>query len=114
VPEVRTPLRRNPFDWKRLSDDEKVAFLDSVKVQRERMAAANPGQGGQMAQAFGAMMGGGGGGGGGAPQVMMRFEGGGGGGGGAPTRAPQVMAPQITYVSPSQLPDYQPPFWRRG
>ena len=103
------------FDWKRLSDDEKVALIDSVKAQRDRMAAANPGQGNQMAQAFGAMMGGGamgGGGGGGAPQMTMMIRAEGGAmGGGAPTRAPQVMAPQITYVSPSDLPDYQPPFF---
>ena len=42
----------------------------------------------------------------------MRFEtrGGAGGppGGGA---APQIMAPQINYVSPTELPDYQPAFF---
>ena len=44
--------------------------------------------------------------------MVMRFDtrGGAGGppGGGA---APQIMAPQINYVSPSDLPDYQPAFF---
>ncbi len=42
----------------------------------------------------------------------MRFETR-GGPGGAPGAggAPQIMAPQINYVSPSELPDYQPAFF---
>ncbi|BAH37168.1 MAG TPA: hypothetical protein DGD08_00070 [Gemmatimonas aurantiaca] len=97
-----------PFDWKRLTDEDKVKLIDSVKAIRDRQAAANPNQGQQMAQAFGAAMGGGGG--GAAPQVVMRFESRGGGPGG-PVQAPQVAPPQINYVSPSELPDYQPPFF---
>ena len=108
------------FDWKRLSDEQKVALIDSVKAIRDRAAAANPGQGNAMAAAFGAALGTGGaaGGaagaaaGGAAPQVVMRFEAagvaGGRPGGGA---APQIMAPQINYVSPTELPDYQPAFF---
>ncbi|HEY0929811.1 MAG TPA: hypothetical protein VGE27_07805 [Gemmatimonas sp.] len=99
-----------PFDWKRLTDDDKVKLIDSVKAIRDRQAAANPGQGQQMAQAFSSAMGGGAAGGGGAPQVVMRFEMRGGGAGG-PTQSPQVAPPQINYVSPSDLPDYQPPFF---
>ena len=98
-----------PFDWKRLTDDDKVAFIDSVKAQRERAAAANPNQGSQMAQAFGAAIGGSAG--AAAAPMVMRFETRGGpGGGGAPSGMPQVMAPTINMVSPSELPDYQPPF----
>ncbi len=102
------------FDWKRLSDDDKIALIDSVKIIRDRAAAANPGQGTQMAAAFGAAMGastGGAAGGGFATQVITRVEaraGGTPGVGGAPM---QVMTPQINYVSPSELPDYQPPFF---
>jgi len=104
------------FDWKRLSDEQKVALIDSVKAIRDRAAAANPGQGNAMAAAFGAALGtggvAGGAAGGAAPQVVMRFEAagvtGGRPGGGA---APQIMAPQINYVSPSDLPDYQPAFF---
>lgn len=97
-----------PFDWKRLTDDDKVKLIDSVKAIRDRQAAANPNQGQQMAQAFSSAMGGAGG--GAAPQVVMRFEARGGGPGG-PVQAPQVAPPQINYVSPSELPDYQPPFF---
>lgn len=96
------------FDWKRLSDDDKVKLIDSVRVLREKMAAANPGQGQQMAAAFGAAMGGGAA--AGAP-VMIRMEMRGDGGAAPPSRAPQMQPPQMTYVSPSELPDYQPPFF---
>ena len=97
------------FDWKRLSDEDKVKLIDSVRTIREKQAAANPGQGQQMAQAFGAAMGSAAG--GGAP-VVMRFEmREGGAAGGPPNRPMQVQAPQINYVAPSELPDYQPPFF---
>jgi hypothetical protein len=107
---TRTVAPKIPFDWKRLTDDEKVRLIDSVKAIRERQAAANPGQGNQLQQAFGAFLGGGGGGGGG-PQMVVRMEARGGPGG--PPGNMQVMAPSInmTYVSPSELPDYQPPFF---
>jgi hypothetical protein len=98
------------FDWKRLTDEDKAKFVDSVKTLLDKQAAANPGQGAAMATAFGNMMGGGGG--GGAPRVQMRIRADGGPpGAGGPTRAPQVTAPKINVVSPSQLPDYQPPFF---
>ena len=127
---TKSATAKMPFDWKRMTDDEKVALIDSVKAIRERQAAANPGQGTSIAQAFGAMMGTGGGafaamaggppggGGGGGAQVMVRM---GGPGGAAPAGgAPTVVTsgggggrPQInmTYVSPSDLPDYRPPFF---
>jgi hypothetical protein len=100
------------FDWKRLSDEQKVALIDSVKAIRDRAAAANPGQGNAMAAAFGAALGTGGAAGGAAPTMVMRFEAR-GGPGGPPSggAAPQIMAPQINYVSPTELPDYQPAFF---
>lgn len=98
------------FDWKRLTDDDKVRLADSVKALLDKQAAANPGQGAAMATAFGNMMGGGAAAGAPRMQVMIRAEGGPPGAGG-PTRAPQVSAPKINVVSPSQLPDYQPPFF---
>ena len=98
------------FDWKRLTDEDKAKFVDSVKTLIDKQAAANPGQGAAMATAFGNMMGGGGGGGAPRVQMMIRADGGPPGAGG-PTRAPQVSAPKINVVSPSQLPDYQPPFF---
>jgi hypothetical protein len=44
-----------PFEWQRLSDEDKVAFIDSVKAARERMGAnapmvATPGGGQQVVQ----------------------------------------------------------------
>lgn len=99
------------FDWKRLTDEQKVALIDSVKAIRDRAAAANPGQGNAMAAAFGAALGTGGAAGGAAPTMVMRFESRGGPGGPGGGAAPQIMAPQINYVSPSELPDYQPAFF---
>lgn len=98
------------FDWKRLTDEDKIKLVDSVKTLLDKQAAANPGQGAAMATAFGTMMGGAAGGGAPRVQMMVRAEGGPPGGGG-PVRAPQVSAPKINVVSPSQLPDYQPPFF---
>ncbi|MCU0622936.1 MAG: hypothetical protein MUF53_03615 [Gemmatimonadaceae bacterium] len=108
-----------PFTWRRLTDDEKVAFLDSVKAARARMPAPTPGQGAPSVMAF---SGPGGGGampapppGGGGMQVIMMGGGPGGPGGGPPEMvrggaAPQLGAPQVVFVEPSELPDYLPPF----
>ena len=111
---ARSSSVKIPFDWKRLTDEQKVTFLDSVKVQRERiMAAAPPGQGGMAA--LGAMMGGGGG--GGAPNMRMEVRmgpppaGGGAPAAGAPSGAMQAPKINMSYGSPSDLPDYQPPFF---
>jgi hypothetical protein len=98
------------FDWKRLTDEDKTRLADSVKTLLDKQAAANPGQGAAMATAFGSMMGGGAAAGAPRVQMMIRADGGPPGAGG-PTRAPQVSAPKINVVSPSQLPDYQPPFF---
>lgn len=105
---TRTSSAKIPFDWKRLTDDDKVAFIDSVKAQRERAAAANPNQGNQLAAAFGAAIGGSAG--AAAAPMVMRFESRGAAGGGGPGGMPQIAAPSINMVSASELPDYQPPF----
>ena len=98
------------FDWQRLTDDEKVAFIDSVKAVRARQLAANPTPTGGTAIGGGAA-GGGGGGGGGGPQIQIIGDGGGGGrraGGGAGGGG---GGPQINFVAPSELPDYKPAFF---
>ena len=97
------------FDWKRLTDEDKAKLVDSVQTLLDKQAAANPGQGAAMATAFGSMMGGGAA--AGAPRVQMMIRAEGGPVGGGPVRAPQVSAPKISVVSPSELPDYQPPFF---
>jgi hypothetical protein len=80
-----------PFEWQRLTDDDKVAFIDSVKAARERLGANAP------APVLG-------GGGGGAPQIQV-FRSGPGGGGTATT------APKLNFIPPSELPDYKPAFF---
>jgi hypothetical protein len=96
-----------PFDWQRLSDDDKVAVIDSAKAAAEALRAklaANPGNG--------PMVAGGDGGGGGAVRIMTfsmgAGDGGGGraGGGAAATSALGGMS----FVSASELPDYRPAF----
>jgi len=112
------------FDWKRLTDDQKVGFIDSVRVMRERMEAANPSGTNAFGNAFSAVMGGAtpppAMGGGAGSQVMIRMDAGGGAAppprGGAPAGGMsmggmQINPPVITYVPPSELPDYQPPFF---
>lgn len=94
-----------PYDWQRLSDDDKVAVIDSAKKAFEalRTAAAN---GTAVA----------GGDGGGAPRMVINMTtGGGDGGGGLAQRmmangaAPGALG-NVSFVSPSDLPDYRPVF----
>jgi hypothetical protein len=94
------------FDWKRLSDEDKVAFLDSARTAMEKLRQnamngnPNPAQGGQAAA---------------QSQGQQRFERGGDAGG--PPRAMTMGGGQnavnvqpINMVPPSDLPDYAPPF----
>ena len=96
-----------PFDWQRLTDEDKVAFIDSVKAARERQGANAPqiALGGAPGAAAG----------GGAPQMQIFMQtgpGGGGPGGGGPggggARPPQ---PQFNFIPANELPDYKPPFF---
>jgi hypothetical protein len=98
------------FDWKRLTDEEKTQFVDSVSKIFEKQYAAGAAGGQALQQGFQQVFGGGGGG-AAVPQVTMRFEVNSSGSPGGPTRAPQMTQPKLTVVSPSQLPDYQPPFF---
>jgi hypothetical protein len=102
-----------PFDWQRLTDEDKIAFIDSVKAARERMGAAGGPQAFVMAGGPAAV-------GSAAPPpgagdrvAVTITQGGGGpaGAGGTPTRGNQATAPRVTLVSPSELPDYKPPFF---
>jgi hypothetical protein len=107
----RTSAPKIPFDWQRLSDEDKVALIDSVKAQRARMAAANPGTPGGPGQQI--AMDGGGRSGGERVQVTMVAPGPGAGG---PGPGPMVAGgpggmPALAYVAPSELPDYKPPFF---
>lgn len=106
-----------PFEWRRLTDEDKVAFIDSVKAVRERMGANAPmvvGPGGATQTVVGGAPAGGGGGG----ERVMIFGGGGGPGGPGGARGGNSSAqgttnfsPQMNFIPASELPDYQPPFF---
>ena len=130
----KTSSAKIPFEWQRLTDEDKVAFIDSVKAARARMIAANQANqaAGVEAKAAGMAQGGQSGDKKGGPQpgaqgegqtrrqvvdgntftagapgegrmVIQTGPGGPGAGGG--------LGPNINFVSPSELPDYKPPFF---
>lgn len=95
-----------PFDWQRLSDEDKIAFIDSVKAARERQGANAPlvsAGGGAPAPA----------GGGGTPnvQIFMGTGGPGGAPGATPTRTAGPGNVPLNFIPASELPDYKPPFF---
>ena len=106
-----------PYDWQRLTDEDKTNYIDSTKAAMTRARAAGSAPGAANA-GFG--MGGGPGGGG---QMVIRMDGPGPGGpppGAGPGGPPQIVLggalagggspPPLTFVSPSELPDYKPVF----
>jgi hypothetical protein len=105
-PQGVTSAPKIPFEWERLTDEGKVAFLDSAKIAIEK------------ARASGQLLGFGGG--GGAGMMMRTVE---AGPPGSPPRSDVVregvvpagtagalQLPPLTFVSPSELPDYRPAF----
>ena len=101
-----------PFDWRRLTDEDKVALIDSVKAQRERMTAQGHAAGAGPVVMFGGGSGGGAPGAGGETRVQMtttvRSA---AGGAPATTTSSSNVRANIQFVSPDELPDYQPPFF---
>jgi hypothetical protein len=109
-----------PFEWQRLSDEDKVAFIDSVKAARERLGAnapvpVTPGGGGAPAPSNAA--GGPPPGAGGEGTRVLVFAGGAGGDGGAPRGGAagpgggfNINGAPPQFVAPSELPDYKPVF----
>lgn len=105
-----TATSKLPFDWQKLSDEDKVAVVDSAKAAsekaRQNMATMGPER--AMAEAMA-----GGGRAGGAPVMVFSM---GDAGGGARTNTtvggpggPGGPSP-LQFVPPSELPDYRPPF----
>ena len=92
-----------PFDWQRMTDEDKVAFIDSVKAARERQGANAP------TPSIGAASGSGG-----MPQMQV-FIGSGPPGGGprgpGDVRVNSGPAAQLNFIPASELPDYKPPFF---
>jgi len=99
-----------PFEWQRMTDEDKVAFIDSLKAARERMANA-PVPAGPAGIPGAAGVAGGGGAGGGEGRTIVIGGGPGGpvGAGGGDRGGAGRM--QMNFVAPSDLPDYKPPFF---
>ena len=96
-----------PFDWQRLSDEEKVAVIDSAKAAYERGRAAGPADANAAAASAGARAAATSG------MVVMSFrtEAGAGDGGGVGTKmASMGGGMQQSFISASELPDYRPAF----
>lgn len=109
-----------PFDWQRLTDEDKVAIIDSTKTAMENLrdaqmaqnAAANPeaakadsaskAGGRQRVQADGGNM-----------TITFNSRGGGPGDPGGPTGPIGFTLPPLQFVTPSEMPDYRPVF-RQG
>lgn len=123
----RTVADKIPFEWQRLSDEDKVAFIDSTRIAMEKLRSQRGGFvgfGGAGADVAG-------GGGGGRQVITMRVGGdggepprrggndrpqGGANGGSAPAGAnaggnsAEITLPPLNFVSPNELPDYKPVF----
>jgi hypothetical protein len=97
-----------PFDWQRLSDDDKTAIIDSTRkvMEAQRAGGGGPG-GGAPAGGAAAITGGGGG-------MVVTINGGPGGAqtqlGGPPPAAGTVQLPPLSFYPPSELADYRPAF----
>jgi hypothetical protein len=107
-----TSSPKMPFDWRRISLEEKVALLDSVKhsIEESRAKAAadalaNPGSGRSGSVQVAAPPAGRGGGGAAPPSGAVPIS------AGAPSSGPPsgFRMPPLTMVEPSDLPDYFPP-----
>lgn len=100
----KTSAPKVPFEWQRLTDEDKVAFIDSVKAARTKLvqslSAANSASGPAGATpAPGAD--------GGTRRTVVQF--GPGGPAGPANRGGPTS--ELAFVAPSELPDYKPPFF---
>ncbi len=118
---TETSTAKIPFDWQRLTDDQKVAVLDSAKQvlekrRADRMAALTQtrtatGAGTQNRVTASGGDAGGGAGMGGMVMIVRRDDA--GGGAAPPMRggsAEQITMPPMQFVPPYELPDYRPAF----
>ena len=94
-----------PFEWQRLTDDAKVAIIDSTRTARENQRAAILKSAGLDAKAGDT----------GKPSTRQRPQSDGSTimtapGGGAGAAPVGIAIPPLTFVSPSDMPDYRPVF----
>lgn len=107
----RSSSPKMPFEWQRMTDEDKVAFLDSLTAARQRMAASAPSA--QTGSRPAGAPGGGGAAARGGGEQRIVIMGGAGGGGAPPGAAGGMGGPgrEMNFVSASELPDYKPPFF---
>ena len=91
--DVMSASPKIPFDWQRLTDEDKVATLDSAKAQMERSRANPSASAGEPP----------------GNRVMINMSVSGDGAARSVTTAAGA-APAMNFVSPSELPDYRPAF----
>lgn len=102
---VRTTPVKIPFEWQRLSDEDKVAFIDSVRVARERLQAnTSGGSGAGVGTVERTELGGG-------NSVVVMRQGAPGNGGAMGGGAGGPGSPNVVFIAPDQLPDYKPAFF---
>jgi hypothetical protein len=100
-----------PFDWQRLSDEDKAAVIDSAKAAGDALANALASAGPGAAAKAAAI----GGDGGGRGMVVMNFSTSGPDGAKSDTRTSGPGGGlQMNFVSVNELPDYRPPFAAQG
>src|SRR5688500_898753 len=106
---ARESAPKIPFDWQRLSDEDKVAFLDSLQAARERFLASQPAQAQPQVQSSSTT-----GPGGERRQTMVMAGPGPGAAAGAAGGNPlagMMMSRNVNFVRAEELPDYKPPFF---
>jgi hypothetical protein len=106
----RTAGEKIPYEWQRLTDEDKAAFIDSTKaaMTRQRAASSGASAGASSPGAAGGPAAAGAGIGGATQMITMRVD-----GSGAATQVvgpPPGGLPPLEFVAPSELPDYKPAF----
>lgn len=107
---TRDSSSKIPFDWQRLSDEDKTAFLDSLQAARERFLASQPAPEQPVASSTTST------GPAGERRVQTMVMAGPGPGvlaGGNPL-AGMMMNRNVRFVRAEELPDYKPPFMAGG
>lgn len=89
-----------PFEWQRLSDEDKTAIIDSARTRAEKArtatTAGGPGAGGGRGAAEG--------------MIVMNFSTGGDGQRTTSTTGGAANLPPLAFVSINEMPDYRPAF----
>ena len=108
---TRQSAPKVPFDWQRLTDEDKVAFLDSLQAARERFLASQPAPATQPQVSTSRTTG---------PEGERRVQtmvmagpgpGAAAAAAGGNPLAGMMMSRNVSFVRAEELPDYKPPFF---